>query len=57
MYVSGHPLDEYREFQFSGRVSPILNILEDEEHKFLPGSQTAVFGIITSVRVRADKAE
>ena len=28
-----HPLDEYREFQFSGRVSPILNILEDEEHK------------------------
>lgn len=55
MYVSGHPLDEYREFQFSGRVSPILNILEDEEHKFLPGSQTAVFGIITSVRVRRTK--
>lgn len=55
MYISGHPLERWRNFQFGGKVMPILNINENEEHRFHSGTEVSVIGIINSVRTRITK--
>lgn len=55
MYVSGHPLEKWRDFQFSNAVTPIITINENEEHKFYSGTKVNVIGIINSVRTRVTK--
>lgn len=55
MYVSGHPLEKWRELQFSGGITTALSVTEDEEHKFESGSKVTMLGIITSARSRTTK--
>lgn len=55
MYVSGHPLEEWRDMQYEPGITTVLSVLENEENRFGPGDEVTVFGIITSVRTRSTK--
>lgn len=50
MYVSGHPLDGVKEAVKATSTASVLEITENENHKFNIGSQVAISGIITSSR-------
>lgn len=55
MYVSGHPLEKWREMQFSAGITNALSVIEDEEHVYEAGAQVSMLGIITSVRSRTTR--
>lgn len=55
MYVSGHPLDVYRDMQFSAGITTVLSVLEDENGEFAPDTYVEMIGIISGVRVRRTK--
>ncbi len=55
MYVSGHPLEKWREMQFSSGLTNALSVIEDEEHKYESGTKVSMLGIITSVRSRTTR--
>ncbi len=54
MYVSGHPLDSYRNALSASDIS-IYDILENEGQKFNIGQQVTLMGIITKVRNQVTK--
>lgn len=55
MYVSGHPLEKWREMQFSAGITNALSVIEDEEHVYEASAQVSMLGIITSVRSRTTR--
>lgn len=55
MYVSGHPLEKWREMQFSNGITNALAVVEDEEHRYESGTKVSMLGIITSVRSRTTR--
>lgn len=55
MYVSGHPLDRYREQLARVASAQIQEIQEDEENRFTIGSKVRLAGMITKVRNQVTK--
>ena len=55
MYISGHPLDRYREKIERVISARIQDIKEDEEHRFNIGSKVRLAGIVTRVRNQVTK--
>ncbi|MBQ2613735.1 MAG: DNA polymerase III subunit alpha [Clostridia bacterium] len=55
MYVSGHPLNQYREQAKAAATAEIYEIVENEEHRFNIGSKVTLAGIITHVRNQLTK--
>lgn len=55
MYVSGHPLDSVAEAVRATSTASVLEISENENHKFNIGSQVAISGIITKSRNQLTK--
>ena len=61
MYLSGHPMDEYRELVRRAGVAPIGAIMadfdaENEEHKYHDGQPVTVAGVVQSSRTRTTKS-
>ncbi len=50
MYVSGHPLDAVAEAVRATSTASVLEIIENENHRFNIGSQVTISGIITKTR-------
>ncbi len=55
MYVSGHPLDDFRDMQFSREITPIMNVVDDEEGLYGPDTPVTMIGIVSEVRLRRTK--
>ncbi len=55
MYVSGHPLDEFRQIQFGPDITTALSVLENEEGKYSSDAPVEMIGIISAVRNRRTK--
>ncbi len=55
MYVSGHPLDEFRQMQFGPGITTALSVLENEDGKYSSDAPVDMIGIISAVRNRRTK--
>ena len=55
MYVSGHPLDEFRQIQFGPGITTALSVLENEDGKYFSDAPVEMIGIISAVRNRRTK--
>lgn len=55
IYISGHPLDEYKDYVKKASSTDILSIRENEEQKFSIGDRVTIAGIITKVRNQLTK--
>ena len=55
MYVSGHPLNRYREQAERCATAQIYEIAENEEHRFNIGSKVTLTGIINHIRNQLTK--
>lgn len=55
MYVSGHPLDSVKAAVEKNSTARIIDIIENEEHKFNIGSQVTLSGIVTKTRDQLTK--
>ena len=59
LYLSGHPMDEYREQSRKLRAVPIGTILadnqEDGEHRYGDGQRVTITGVIASVKTKTTK--
>ena len=55
MYISGHPLDSVKEAAEKNSTAKIIDIIENEEHKFNIGSQVTLSGIVTKTRDQLTK--
>ncbi len=55
MYVSGHPLDDCRDIQFSPGITTILSVLENEDGAFDPDAPVTMIGIISELHTRRTK--
>ena len=55
MYISGHPLDRYREDVEKCSSATIMEITENEKSRFNIGSKVTVSGIITGSRNQTTK--
>ncbi len=55
MYVSGHPLDSCAEAVKATSTASVIEITENENHKFNIGSQVAISGVITKARDQLTK--
>lgn len=55
MYVSGHPLDSVKAAAEKNSTARIIDIIENEEHKFNIGSQVTLSGIVTKTRDQLTK--
>ncbi len=55
MYVSGHPLDDYRDMQFAPGITTILSALENEDGALKPDAPVTMIGIISELHTRRTK--
>lgn len=55
IYISGHPLDEYKEYVKMVSSADIISICENDEHRFSAGSRVRLAGVITKVRSQLTK--
>ncbi len=55
MYVSGHPMNQYRAEAERCATAQIYEIVENEEHRFNIGSKVTLAGIINRVRTQLTK--
>ena len=55
MYVSGHPLDEFRQMQFGPGITTALSVLENEDGKYSSDAPVDMIGIVSAVRNRRTK--
>ena len=55
MYVSGHPMNQYRKEAEACATARIYEIAENEEHRFNIGSKVTLAGIINHVRTQLTK--
>lgn len=55
IYVSGHPLDEFAELQFSPGITTVLSVSENEDKSYHSGNGVRIIGIVTAVRLRRTK--
>ena len=55
MYVSGHPMNQYRTEAQRCSTAQIYEIVENEEHRFNIGSKVTLAGIVNRVRTQLTK--
>lgn len=55
IYISGHPLDEYKDYVKGASSATVLSIHENEEHQFAIGDQVTLAGVISKVRNQLTK--
>ena len=55
IYVSGHPLDSCAEAVKATSTASIMEITENEDHKFNIGSQVSISGVINKIRDQLTK--
>lgn len=55
MYVSGHPLEKWREMQYNSNITTALSVILDEDRRYSPGDNVTMLGVITSARTRTTK--
>ena len=55
LYLSGHPMDDYRKCLKNARVVPIGQLLNQEEGDFQDGQVISVAGVVQAVKLKTTK--
>ena len=55
IYISGHPMDDYRQYLKNTHVVPIAALMEDEEGKFRDDQIVSVAGIVQSAKMKTTR--
>ena len=55
LYLSGHPMDDYRPYLKNTHVVPIAQLLEDERGQFQDGQIVSIAGAVQSVKMKTTR--
>ncbi len=55
LYLSGHPMDDYRAMLKNTRVVPIAGLMEDEEGRFSDDQIVSVAGIVQTMKMKTTR--
>lgn len=55
IYISGHPMDDYRQYLKNTHVVPVAALMEDEDGKFRDDQIVSVAGIVQSAKMKTTR--
>lgn len=55
LYLTGHPMDDYRGFLKNTHVVPIAALMDDEEGRFSDDQTVSVAGIVQAVKMKSTR--